>query len=105
MAKIDELRAAVADQTTVVQSAVTFMDNIAQQLKDAIASSVPTDQAVQEIIDSINANKKTLADDMVKNTPAAATEPPATEPPASETGTGDGTAPATAPDEGTGPGV
>jgi len=76
MAQIDDLKAAVAENTSVVQSAVVLMDNIAAQLAAALAGgNVSAD--VQAVIDTIKANSAALAADVAKNTPAAPEPAPA----------------------------
>ncbi len=72
-ATIQDVQAAVTDETTVVQSAVTLLGQIHQMLVDAQAANDPA--AVQAVIDQIAANKQALADAVAANTPAAPTQP------------------------------
>lgn len=73
MALIDDVQNTVAQQTTVVGSVVTLV----QQIKAAL-DAAGTDQAkLQAIKDSLDANDTTLANLVVANTPTATTEPPA----------------------------
>lgn len=66
LATLDDVTAAVAEQTDVVQSAVTLLDSLHQQLQDALASNDPA--AIQAVVDSIEANKQALADAVAANT-------------------------------------
>lgn len=69
------LNAGVAQQTTVNASIIQLLDNVAAQL--AAISSGSTDAATQQQIDALvqtlQANNAAISDDVVKNTPAAAT--------------------------------
>lgn len=69
LATIEEVQAAVAAEGTVVDSVVTLLGGISQQLADAIAQNDPV--ALQAVVDSINAQSQTLADAVVANTPAS----------------------------------
>lgn len=75
MASIDDIQARVTAQKTVVDSAVTLLQEISAELKAALASNDPA--AVQAVIDSLDANTKELADAVQANTPAS---PPSGEP-------------------------
>jgi hypothetical protein len=77
MTAMDDLKAAVARNTSADQSIIQLLTGISQQLKDALAANDPA--AVQAIITQLDANTKTLADAVTANTPAA---PPAPIPPA-----------------------
>jgi len=72
---LDTLTQEVAAEGTVVQSAVTLLNGLSQQLKDALASGDPA--AIQKVIDAVDAQKQQLADAVAANTPVT---PPATEP-------------------------
>jgi hypothetical protein len=72
MANIQALQDAVAQQTTVVQSIVTLLDGIAQQLRDA--GSDP--EAIDAVIDALEANTQSLAEAVARNTTAAEEEAP-----------------------------
>lgn len=74
MATLADLATAVAAEKTVVDSAVTLLGGLSQQLKDALASGDPN--AIQAIIDSVDAQKQELADAVTANTPAAAPPTP-----------------------------
>lgn len=71
MATVQDIQAAVADETTVVGSAVTLLDLIHQQLTDALASNDPA--AVQAVLDNLASNRQALADAVSRNTDAAPT--------------------------------
>lgn len=68
MALLDNLTAAVAAESTVVDSAVALLNGLKTQLDAAIASNNPA--AIQAVSDAIGAQTKTLADAVVANTPA-----------------------------------
>jgi hypothetical protein len=70
MATLQDVRDAVARQTTVEQSVVTLLGQISQQLKDAIAANDPA--ALQAVVDQIDANTKTLSDAVLANTTPSA---------------------------------
>ncbi len=76
---IDELTTTVADETTVIESAVTLIGGFAQRLADAIASASnagATDAQLSSLSDLKTAmvtEKQRLADAVVANTPAAPT--------------------------------
>ena len=68
MAALDTLTQDVATESGVVQSAVTLVNGLAQQIKDA-----GTDPAqLKALTDQMEANAKTLADAVAANTPAQA---------------------------------
>ncbi len=69
MATLDDVVAAVAAESTVVDSAVTLLTSLKAALDAAIASGDPT--KIQAVSDSIGAQTKTLADAVAANTPAA----------------------------------
>lgn len=76
MAKIDDLTAAVAAEKSVEDSAVALLNGLSAQLTAALASSTPND-AVQTVIDSINANATSLASAVTANTPVPTSTPAA----------------------------
>ena len=83
MATLDDIHADVAAQTTVVSSVTTLLQQLGQQLKDAIAANDPA--ALQELADQIVANSNALANAVAANTPGTpgSTQPaptPAPEP-------------------------
>jgi hypothetical protein len=82
MQEFEDLKAAVAAETEVTQAAVTLIDGLAAKL-DALKDA-PTSEAVQALVDELNADKAVLAAAVAANTPAApeaAPEPAAEEAP------------------------
>lgn len=76
MAKgLDDLRAAVAAQSTVNESAVALLQGISQKLNAAIAGD--DDDAVEEIAKQLEAQTAQLAAAVAANTPAASPAPSA----------------------------
>ena len=69
MALIDDVAADVTAQTTVIDSAVTLLNGLSDQLAAAIASGDPA--KVQAVKDSIDTNTAKLAAAVAANTPAA----------------------------------
>lgn len=69
MASIQDVADAVSAESTVVDSVVTLLDQLSAQLAAAIAANDPA--AIQAVLDQVNAEKQTLADAVVANTPAA----------------------------------
>jgi hypothetical protein len=71
---ITALQTAVANETTVEQSAITLMTGLAAKISALIASSGNTVDpvALQAIVDGINQNQAALAAAVAANTPAAA---------------------------------
>lgn len=69
MASIQDVNAAVANETTVEKSVITLLQGISQQLRDAQASGDPA--ALDQVVSNINANTKALSDAVAANTPAA----------------------------------
>jgi polygalacturonase len=67
MATLDDLTQAVADATTVDESIIVLLDNIAAQLANAQQDPA----RIQSVIDTINAEKQRVADAVVRNTSAA----------------------------------
>lgn len=72
MATMEDLKAAVARNTSAENSVIELLKGISQQLKDAQAANDPA--AVQAVIDQIDANTSAAAAAVVANTP---TPPPA----------------------------
>lgn len=68
---IDDLTQAVTEEKTAVDSAVTLINGIADQI--ATASNDPK---VQDLANQVRASAKKLSDAVIANTPAA-TNPPA----------------------------
>lgn len=71
--KFDVLTTEVSDLGTVVDSAVTLLDNIADQIADAKDDP----EQIQVIVDGIRAKKTALAAAVAKNTSAAGETPAA----------------------------
>lgn len=69
MATMQELRSAVERNTSVDDSVLTLLSGISQQLKDAQAQNDP--QAIQDIINQLDANTQKMTDAVSANTPAA----------------------------------
>jgi uncharacterized protein YoxC len=69
MALLDDIQADVEEETTVIDSVVTLLNNISQQLKDAGTDPVK----LQAIKDAIDKNKATLAAAVAANTPTPPT--------------------------------
>ena len=69
MATMQDLTASVQRESDANDAVVTLLNGVSQQLKDAQASNDP--QAIQTVIDQIDANTKKLSDAVTANTPAA----------------------------------
>jgi hypothetical protein len=69
MQEFEDLKAAVAAETEVTQAAVTLIDGLAAKL-DALKDA-PTPEAVQALVNELNADKAVLAAAVAANTPAA----------------------------------
>lgn len=67
MATMEDLKAAVARNTSAENSVIELLKGISQQLKDAQAANDPA--AVQAVIDQIDANTAAAAAAVVANTP------------------------------------
>lgn len=70
MATIQELADDVAAQATIVDSVLTLVQGLSQQLADAIANGADP-AALQAIKDQLDANTQRLADAVSENTPQA----------------------------------
>ena len=66
MKNVDELRAAVEAETSVIASTVALLDKLTTMIED----SKSDDAALAAVIDEIKANKEALAKAVVANTPA-----------------------------------
>lgn len=86
MAALDDLKAAVARETTLVASAKTMIEGFAQHLHDA-ASAGADEAALHDLANQVTANADALATALSANTPAA----PVTDP-----GSGQAASPGTA---------
>jgi hypothetical protein len=73
MAAIDDLRARVEANRSVVESAVTLLTGLKKALDDAIASGDPA--ALQAISDDLANETSSLAAAVAANTPAAPPTP------------------------------
>lgn len=69
MASLADIRAAVEAQATVEQSVITLLQQLAQELRDALANNDPA--AMQQLVDQINAQTQALSEAVTANTPAA----------------------------------
>jgi hypothetical protein len=69
MAALDDLKAAVAAEDTVINSAVTLLKGLKDALDAAIASGDPA--ALTALSADIAAKTKSLSDAVAANTPAA----------------------------------
>ncbi len=69
MTTLADIRDRVAAEHTVGQSAIALLQQIAQMLRDALASQDPA--AFQEIADMLDSDTQALSDAVVENTPAA----------------------------------
>jgi hypothetical protein len=85
MAAIDDLKNAVEAETSVVQSVVTLLNGLAQQLKDALATN--NTAAVEDAANQIISNTAALSAAVTANTPT----PPADTTAGAQGGTGTGT--------------
>lgn len=74
MATLQDITQAVTDEKTVEDSVLVLLNNIEQQLKDAIAQNNPA--AMQAVVDQITAQKQTMADAVAANTPPPPPPPP-----------------------------
>ena len=66
MSALTDLQAAVAAEDTVIDSAITLLNGIAAQLKDAIAANDPA--ALQAVHDKLTAETNSLAAAVAANT-------------------------------------
>ena len=71
MATLQDVQNAVASEQTVITGVQTLLQQLSQQLKDAIAAEDPA--ALQQLVDQINANANALANAVNANTPGAGT--------------------------------
>lgn len=69
MPTMEDLKAAVARNTTVDDSVLALLQGISQQLKDAQAANDP--QAITDIIAQLDANTQKMTDAVTANTPSA----------------------------------
>lgn len=71
MATLDDVRTAIASETNVVNAVTALLQQLSQQLKDAIAANDPA--ALQSLVDEINTNANSLANAVAANTPGQGT--------------------------------
>lgn len=69
---VQDLQAAVTQETTVEASAIALLASLATQLTAALASGNPV-AAVEAVVATMNTNQAALAAAVVANTPAAPT--------------------------------
>jgi hypothetical protein len=69
LSALDSLKTNVANNTTVIQSAIVLIQGLKQKLDDAIASGDPAQ--VQALSDELGAQDAALAQAVAANTPAA----------------------------------
>lgn len=69
MAELDDLRAAVARETEVDESAIVLLNGLKAKLDAAIAAGDPA--ALKALSDSLGTESQKLADAVTANTPAA----------------------------------
>lgn len=67
--ELDALEAQVAQENTVIDSAITLLSQLHTMLQDAINSGNPA--RIQAVVDEIAAKQQALADAVTANTPAA----------------------------------
>ena len=68
MSALDNLKAAVAAETTISRSAITLLEGLKSRLDDAIASGDPAE--VQALADQLGSDTAALSDAVAANTPA-----------------------------------
>jgi hypothetical protein len=76
--EMDELKAAVAAETTVGDSVVALLTDISARLNDAVNNGDTA--AIKALTAELTANKEKLAAAVLTNTPAAKVEPPVSSP-------------------------
>jgi hypothetical protein len=69
VASIQDLQNAVAQQTSVEQSVLALISGLRDQLAQAVQNNDPN--AIQQVLDQLNANTQALSAAVVANTPAA----------------------------------
>jgi hypothetical protein len=69
MAELDDLKAAVARETEVDESAIVLLNGLKAKLDAAIASGDPA--ALKSLSDSLGTESQKLADAVTANTPSA----------------------------------
>jgi len=69
MLEFEALKAAVAEQTTVINSAIVLLNELEDRLE--AMKDAPTPQDVQNLLDTVIADKEALAAAVAENTPGA----------------------------------
>jgi hypothetical protein len=75
MASLADVKAAIAQQTTVEASVATLLGNLSQQVAQLKTAGGATPEQLQNLIDDINGNTKALSDAVVANTAAPGPQP------------------------------
>lgn len=75
MASIQDIKAKVEAQTTVVSSAVTLLQQLSNKIQELVNTGADP-AAIQAVLDELNANTDALATAVTANTPAAPVETP-----------------------------
>ena len=70
MAKLDDIKAEVARESTVVAGVKTLIAGLSQQIADLKANGGATPEQLDEILAGLKANNDDLAAAVVANTPA-----------------------------------
>ena len=74
--ELEDLKAAVAAETTVGESVVALLNDISVRLTNALKSGDTA--AITALTNELKANQVKLATAVLANTPASTTEPPPT---------------------------
>lgn len=69
MSKIDDIEAAVANQRTVIDSAIALLTTLHQELSEALEDD--DQDRLQAVVDGLEANRNALAQAITANTPVA----------------------------------
>lgn len=84
MAKVlDDLQAAVTNETSVVQAAILLINGFSQRLADAVAKALENGATEEELapvqaeVDALNASATALGSAVAANTPAGPATPSA----------------------------
>lgn len=82
MSKIDDIEAAVANQSTVIDSAITLLTELKTELEEALDDE--DGERLQAIVDGLGEKTNALAAAVTANTPVAGTPGEGSVPPASD---------------------
>lgn len=74
MAKLDELKAEVAETKTVQESAIALLQGLKAKLDEALAGG-NVEAEVKALRDELDASNAALADAVAANTPSEGSEP------------------------------